>query len=136
MAQFLVGRQHSHTMSLNLPENIAAKMAAVSNLSVMRNTPISHWLSGEAAFNALRQAVDELASTAPKDHDVLIEAFGIAVSDVRYMKPHTFLFRGRDQQGHETAVVCHFSQLVAHVVYLPKRGPSRVITGFSNAPAA
>ena len=123
-------------MSLNIPPDIMTKMAAATSMPVVRPTPISHWLSGEAAFNALRQAVDELASSAPKDHDVLIEAFGIAVNDVRYMKPHTFLFRGYDEQGHETAVVCHFSQLVARVVYLPKRGPSRVITGFSNAPAA
>ncbi len=96
---------------------------------------LSDWLSGDAAFAALKRAVDELAAAAPKDHDVLIEAFGIAVKDVRYMEPHTFLFTGHNAQGHQTAVVCHFSQLVAHVVYLPQRGSSRVITGFSSAPA-
>ena len=130
----LVVSQHHYLMDLKLPPDIASKMAAVISTPIYQQKPLSHWLSGAAAFNALRQAVDELARTAPQDHDVLIEAFGIAVHDVKYMTPHTLLFRGLDDQGHETAVVCHFSQLVARVVYLPKRGQSRVITGFSNAP--
>ena len=33
--------------------------------------------------------------------------------------------------GNQAGIVCHFTQLVARVVYLPKRGPSRVITGFA-----
>jgi hypothetical protein len=88
-------------------------------------------LSADAAFEALRQAVDELSRSAPSDHDVLIEAFGISVINVRYLEPHTFLFNGRDVQGHETFVACHFTQLVAHVTYRPKRGDRRIITGFA-----
>ena len=118
-------------MDLNFPEIFVPKM----QLPIVPEAPFSRWLTGEAAFEALKQTVEELAHAAPKDHDILIEAFGIAVSDVRYMKPHTFIFHGNDNQGHATAVVCHFSQLVARVVYLPKRGPNRVVTGFSNAPA-
>lgn len=122
-------------MNLNLPPDILEKMAAVVT-PMPQPRPLSHWLSGQAAYNALRQAVEELAHAAPEDHDVLVEAFGVVVHDVRYMTPHTFILRGKDDQGHETAVVCHFSQLVARVVYLPKRGQSRVITGFSNAPSS
>jgi hypothetical protein len=93
-------------------------------------------MSAEATFSALIQAVNELSRTAPKDHDVLIHAFGISVTQVRYVEPHTFIFEGFNGEGHATFSVCHYSQLVAHVVYIPKRGPNRVITGFSNAPAS
>ena len=88
-------------------------------------------LSGEAAFSGLKTAVEELTSLAPADHDVLIEAFGITVGEVRYIEPHTFLFRGLDNHGHHTHVVIHFSQLIARVTYRPKRAESRVITGFA-----
>jgi hypothetical protein len=118
-------------MNLNIPHDLLKKMAIATNPSFLKTKPLSHWLSGEAAFNALQQAVDELVQSAPKNHDVLIEAFGIFVREVKYINPHTFIFCGNDDQGHETSVVCHFSQLVARVVYLPKRGKSRVITGFS-----
>ena len=106
------------------------------DLTVPKITPISYYLTGEAAFGALKEAVDELARTSPKDHDVMIEAFNLSVTEVRYVKPHTLLFRGFDHEGHDAFVLCHFSQLVARVVYLPKRGASRVITGFSNGHAA
>ena len=56
-------------------------------------TPISHWLSGDAAFVALKQAVDELVACAPKDHDVLIQAFNISVREIRYIESHTFLLK-------------------------------------------
>ena len=84
-------------------------------------TPISHWHSGEAAFIALKEAVNELTSTAPKDHDVLIQAFNISVTEIRYIESHTLLFRGFDNHGNNTSVVVHYSQLVAHVVCLPKQ---------------
>jgi hypothetical protein len=93
-------------------------------------------LSADATFAALRQAVDELSRSAPKDHDVLIQAFGIAVVEVRYIEPHTFLFSGFNDEGHDTFVACHFTQLVAHVSYLPKRGKSRIITGFAHNSSA
>lgn len=92
---------------------------------------LRHLMSGAATFAALKEAVDYLAGAAPKDHDVLIQAFNIGVVEVRFLQPHTFLFRGFDQEGNHTFVVVHFSQMVARVVYLPKRGPERVVTGFA-----
>jgi hypothetical protein len=106
----------------NMPRFDVAAMARV--------TPLSHWLSGDAVFAALKKAVDDLKCAAPKDHDVLVQAFDISVVEVRYIEPHTLLLSGFNQEGNHTAVVAHFSQLVAHVVYLPKRGPERVVTGF------
>jgi hypothetical protein len=94
-------------------------------------TPMSHWLSGEAAFIALKKAVDELANSAPEDHDVLVQAFNLSVNQIRYVDPHTLIFTGFDANGNAASAVCHYSQLVAHVVYLPKRGKDRVVTGFA-----
>lgn len=94
-------------------------------------TPLSHWLSGEAAFFALKKAVDELTSRAPEDHDIIIEAFDLSVREVKYIEPHTLLFCGLDHQGNDSFVICHFSQLLARVVYMPKCGLERIITGFS-----
>jgi hypothetical protein len=53
--------------------------------------------------------------------------------EVRFSEPHTILFSGFNQEGNHTSVVVHYSQMVARVVYLPKRGPQRVITGFSTS---
>src|SRR4030042_5971435 len=102
---------------------IAAQLSSIK--------PISHWLSGEAAFSALKKAVDELASCAPEDHDIIVEAFDLSVREIRYIDPHTLLFRGIDHQGNDSFVICHYSQLLAHVVYMPKKGRERIITGFS-----
>lgn len=102
-----------------------------SQMKLPEILPIRHWHSGESAFIALKEAVNELASSAPKDHDVLIQAFNIAVTEVRYIEPHTLLFRGFDNHGNNTSVVAHYSQLVAHIVYLPKQSKERVITGFA-----
>ena len=88
-------------------------------------------LSGEASFIALKQSVNELARLAPADHDVLVEAFNLLVTKVFYVEPHSLLFRGFNQEGHDAFVICHFSQLVARVVYHPKRGSDRIITGFA-----
>src|SRR5438105_140709 len=82
------------------------------DLELPEITPLSHFLSGEAAFEALKRAVDEIAGLAPPDHDVLIHAFDIVVREVRFIEPHTLLFRGVSAQGHETSVIAHFSQLV------------------------
>ncbi len=92
---------------------------------------MSHWLSGDATFEALKEAVDELVASAPEDHDVLVQAFNISVREIRYIEPHTLLFSGFTQEGHHTSVVAHFSQVVAHVVYLPKKSKERIITGFA-----
>ena len=62
---------------------------------------LRHLMSGAATFAALKEAVDYLAGAAPKDHDVLIQAFNIGVVEVRFLQPHTFLFRGFDQEGNK-----------------------------------
>jgi len=105
--------------------------APLTDLPDLELTPLSHYLTGEAAFTALKEAVAALKATALEGHDILIEAFGITVWDVRYFEPHTLLLRGRDEQGRDTSVVAHFSQLVARVVYLPKHASESVITGFA-----
>jgi len=88
-------------------------------------------LSGDATWLALECAVNDLVRSAPQDHDVLIQVGNVSVTKARFIKPHTFLFEGVDQDGHRTGLVMHFSQVRAHVIYLPKRGADRVITGFS-----
>ena len=93
-------------------------------------------LSADATFAALKEAVDKLSNSTPQDHDVFIQAFGISVTQVRYIEPHTFLFEGFSSEGHATFAACHFSQLVAHIVYVPRRGPNRIITGFSQTHTA
>jgi hypothetical protein len=90
-------------------------------------------MSGDATFIALKDAVDDLTRSAPEDHDIVIQAFDILVTEVRFLEPHTLLLRGFNQKGDRTFVVAHYTQMVARVVYLPKRGPERVITGFSFA---
>jgi hypothetical protein len=60
----------------------------------------------------------------------------LTVLDARFLEPHTFLFEGIGPDNNRGAAVCHFTQVVARVVYLPKRGPDRVITGFSKTPSA
>lgn len=93
-------------------------------------TPISHYITGEASFTALKKAVEEIVSLAPEDHDVLIQAFNITVTEIRYVEPHTFILSGFNYDGHNTSVVCHYSQMLAHVVYLPKREEKRRVIGF------
>ncbi len=92
-------------------------------------------MSGDATFLALKQSVQKLSRSAPEGHDVLIHAFDVSVTNVRYVEPHTFVFEGFNSEGHTTVAMCHYSQLVAHVIYVPKRGSSRIITGFNNAPS-
>lgn len=87
-------------------------------------------LSGEATWVALQTAVSDLVSRAPKDHDVLVQAFGLIVTKIQFVAPHTFIFEGFDSAGHQAGLVAHFTQVIASVVYLPKRGPERIITGF------
>ena len=90
-------------------------------------------MSGDATFAALKEAVAHLVGTAPKDYDVVIFAFDIFVVEVRFLQPHTFLFRGFDRDRNPASVVVHYSQMAARVVYLPKRGLERVVTGFAVA---
>ena len=93
-------------------------------------------LSGRATFEALIQATQELSRLAPDDHDIFVLVGDIEVVQVRFIEPHTFSFEGFKEDGQRAWIVEHFSQLSARVVYRPKRGTSRVITGFSNVPSA
>ncbi len=92
--------------------------------------PFSHYVTGEAAFLALKLAVDELTNLAPQDHDILIEAFGLIVKEVKYIEPHTFLFSGVDDKENNSFVICHYSQLLVRVIHLPKKEEVRCIIGF------
>jgi hypothetical protein len=78
----------------------------------------------------MEEAIKEFRGVAPEDHDVLISAHNILVTEVRFIYPHSFVFKGFDGDGHSTIVIIHHSQLAARVVSRPKRGPTRVITGF------
>ena len=92
---------------------------------------LHHLLSGQATFQAIIDAVQALSRIAPDDCDVLVFVGDVAVTKVQFIEPHTFSFEGFNQDGHRSWIVQHFSQLSVHVVYRPKLGPSRVITGFS-----
>jgi len=93
--------------------------------------------SGDSLFAAMIKAVEELVKAAPPEHDILVEALGVYVTNVEFMEPHTFLFHGHDNNGNKTSAVAHYSQVVCRVVYAPKRGPEKILTGFSrvHAPA-
>jgi len=88
-------------------------------------------LSGDATWVALERAVNDLVSRAPQDHDILLQVRDISVLQAQFIKPHTFLFEGIDSDGNRTAIVMHFSQVEARVVYRPRRNSERVITGFA-----
>lgn len=87
-------------------------------------------LSGESTWLALKCAIEGLSRIAPEDHDVVIQVGDISVLEARFVEPHTLFFKGVNQDGHGTWIVTHFSQLHARIVYYPKRGQSRTITGF------
>jgi len=91
-------------------------------------------LSGEALYVALVKAVQELAQGAPAEHDVFVQAFGLTVTNVRFVEPHAFIFYGNDAAWNQSFAVAHFTQVSATVVYLPKRGPDKVLTGFWREP--
>jgi len=92
-------------------------------------------LSGWAMFLALKSAVDEIKSSAPQDHDVLIQVGDLIVTGLSFIKPYAFLLKGLDEKGHNAAIVCHFTQLSARIFQRRQRGAnrlvSRVIQGFA-----
>ncbi|HEX3857587.1 MAG TPA: hypothetical protein VHY30_09860 [Verrucomicrobiae bacterium] len=92
---------------------------------------VSHFLSGLETFRALVGAVESLRSLAPDVCDVVVVIGDVTVLEARYIEPHTLSFEGVDDHGHRAWVVQHFSQLNARVIYRPKRGADRVITGFA-----
>jgi hypothetical protein len=94
---------------------------------VNRGDTTTHRLPrGDSLFDALIKAVKDLSDSAPAEHDVLVEASGIYITKTGFIEPHAFLLNGYDDNGNETSIVAHFSQLVTRVVYLPKKGPDRV----------
>ena len=99
---------------------------------IIRGELSSRFHSGEPTWLALKRSVDELVGRVPQDHDVLLQVSDVSVLKAEFIAPHTFFFEGINQNGHHTGMVIHFSKLDARVVYLPKRGPSRVITGFAD----
>lgn len=103
---------------------------------ILRGELESRLHSGLFTWLALKRSIDEIARVAPEDHDVVIQVHDVLVLKADFLAPHSFRFQGVDQSGHRTALVIHFSQLDARVVYLPKRGPSRVVTGFADGRGA
>ena len=96
---------------------------------------LPHLMSGKAMFLALSHAVDEIKSSAPQDHDVLIQVGDLIVTELSFIKPYAFLLKGLDEKGHNAAIVCHFTQLSARIFQRRQRGAnrlvSRVIQGFA-----
>jgi hypothetical protein len=124
----------------NLKDLMAPKMSPqpdpaikAGEITVEAMEKVQNLMTGVATFNALRVAADQIAQAAPADDDVVIEAFGIVVTNVSFAQPHMLLLGGRDKDGNTTIVVAHYSQIVARVVYQPKQGPERIITGFGVA---
>lgn len=112
----------------------ASARAAIESAKFAAET--NRLLSGDALYMALMAAVEELAKRAPAEHDVLVQAFGLVVTEVHLREPNALVFCGYDNNGNQSFAVAHFSQVVASVVYLPKRGPDKVLTGFWREPAA
>lgn len=102
---------------------------------ILRGELASRFLSGERTWLALKCAIHALESVAPKDHDVIIQVGGLSVHKARFIEPHSFLFEGVNQNSHRGAIVIHFSQLNASIVFVPQQGPSRVVTGFADGRA-
>ena len=113
--------------------NPVALHRATHAAEILHRELSSRFLSGKATWLALQSAVKEIASRVPENHDVLIQVGEVAVTGARFIEPHTFLFEGKNQNDEVTRVIVHFSKLDARVVYRPKRGPSRIITGFHDS---
>ena len=89
-------------------------------------------LTGEMTYWTLKKELEKIMGSAPKGHDVIVQAFDLSVLEIVYVKPHVLLFRGLDEEGNDTTVLSHFSQIVARIITIPTNpGASRVITGFS-----
>ena len=88
---------------------------------------------GLSLFNRLIKEVQKAACLAPKDQDVMVRAFDVVADKFIFLEPDTFVLSGLDHAGHHTRVVLHYSQLVAHIVFLDRDPalPERRITGFS-----
>jgi hypothetical protein len=79
-------------------------------------------MSGNATYNALQNALEQVNSAVSETHIVRIEAFNITVTAVRFEEPHTLVLDGYDESGNTTKVIAHYSQIVAHISSKPKPG--------------
>ena len=124
-------------MDINGPNPIAHHRISQA-AEIIRHELHMRSLSGERTWTALIQAVNDLKSLAPEDHDVLLTMDDIRITHAEFLPPHSFFFEGIDPHGHETGMVVHFSQVKVRVVYLPKRNPTapRIVTGFADGRAA
>jgi hypothetical protein len=127
MEDLMDAKMQEHIRQLRERSEPAIKGAEMMVEAVQK---MQNLMTGAATFRALQVAVNETLKAAPKDHDVVILAFGITVTNVSFAKPHTLYLGGYNADGHRTIVVAHHSQMVAHVIYRPQQGPDRIITGF------
>lgn len=90
---------------------------------------------GSQLFDRLIKEVEKAATRAPENQDVLVRAFDVLVDKFLFLDPDTFVLSGTDYAGNHTRVVLHYSQLVAHIVFLDRDPeiPERRITGFGVA---
>lgn len=94
-------------------------------------------LSGNATWDAMKSAVEQLRRVAPEDHDVVIKVSDVTVVKAYFIEPHAFLFEGVNDVGENTWIGLHFSQLVFAVIHRQKFRQEPVITGFCpHAPPA
>ena len=87
--------------------------------------------NGVKTWRALKKAFHSATRSATEDEDVWIEVFGGRFRQVTFIKPDAFLFSESEQPGPEIRIVCHYTQLVAQIIVLPRSGNKRRVTGFS-----
>jgi hypothetical protein len=118
-------------MNANYPVMVQKKdaAAAIDHQSRLMKS----LLSGQATWDGLQRAIDNLRRTAPKDHDVVITVGDITVHEVFFWEPHTFSFKGVNIDGEDTWILRPFSQLAVGVVHRLNKG-KRIITGFHPHP--
>jgi len=83
---------------------------------------------GAAALAGLQYALEQLSRLPAKDCDTLVKAYGAIVSEVSLLKPDTLLLTGVDDNGADVVVLVHYTQLIAHIVFLPMKGEVPIVT--------
>jgi len=83
---------------------------------------------GAAALAGLQYTLEQLSRLAAKNSDTLVKAYGATVSEVSLLKPDTLLLTGVDDDGADVVVLVHYTQLIAHIVFLPMKGEVPVVT--------
>jgi hypothetical protein len=120
---------------LELAANAESAIAAHKAEAHAAQLALPLLLSGVPTWLGLKLAIDDLKNSAPQDCDVLIQLDDFSVHEVQFIEPHTFLFKGINGDGHNASIVCHFTQVKAHIIYRPKREANRMITGFAPDPS-